>query len=126
MVRTRDLFRPPNLLSLTRVPLALAVWAAPRRRAWVGALLALAGITDVLDGAVARWMRARGRDVGDPRVGEWLDPACDKIFAASTALAICVSRPDDRRAIAWAFSREWLQVGFLAVRLAVPPLRHAL
>ena len=48
----------PNALTLIRVPLAGIVWVAPHDRAWLFAVLAAAAMSDVLDGRVARLLRA--------------------------------------------------------------------
>jgi phosphatidylglycerophosphate synthase len=44
-------------------------------------LMALAALTDMLDGFIARRLKLQGR-------GAWLDPVCDKIFVASVAAAV--------------------------------------
>jgi phosphatidylglycerophosphate synthase len=86
----------PNLLTLARLPMAVAAWlVAP----WPGALLALmaaAALSDVLDGWFARrmraWRKARGlptRGLGEKGGrGAWLDPLCDKIFVLSVIAAV--------------------------------------
>jgi len=80
----------PNLLTLARLPMAVAAWFVAR---WPWVLLALmvaAAASDMLDGWFARRMRARRTAKGLPtRVagpqgrGAWLDPACDKAFVIS-------------------------------------------
>lgn len=40
----RRLLSAPNLMSLSRLPMAGLVWVAPRSLAWVGTLLVLAAL----------------------------------------------------------------------------------
>lgn len=77
----------PNALTISRIPLGIAFWfAAPHRWAAL-AVIAAAGITDVLDGWLAR--RAPHRSTA----GAWLDPVCDKTFAI-LVLSALVARLD--------------------------------
>ena len=80
-----ELFRPANLLSLSRIPLGVVVFLLlgstdTQSASWALALLVLAGVTDFLDGYVARISLASGSRPS--AVGEALDPIADKIFAA--------------------------------------------
>ncbi|KAA0218298.1 hypothetical protein EDM80_00925 [bacterium] len=67
----------PDVLTLSRLPMAAAVWlVAPWPWALV-ALMAAAALTDLLDGWAARSLGVMsGR-------GAWLDPLCDKAFVVS-------------------------------------------
>lgn len=80
--RFRDLWSPPGLLSLVRVPLALAFpWAVEHAGLAIVVLL-LAGVSDVLDGWVARrygWVTATGCA---------LDPITDKFFVLVVAVTL--------------------------------------
>lgn len=80
----------PDLLSLSRVPLAAALWLFRDRAELLLLLAALAALTDVADGFAARRLGVAG-----PRsTGAWLDPVCDKIFVASLlGVAYAVRRP---------------------------------
>ncbi len=90
-----------NGLSLSRVPLALALWIAPSSPAWVLSVIAVAGLTDVLDGWVVRRAKREAWAEGDPGAyaahvarGEVIDGLADKVFVASTVLALWfVARP---------------------------------
>ncbi len=72
-----ELWRAPNLVSLLRVPLAIAFPFAARSPPAAIAVLGLAGATDVLDGLLARRLGAV------TALGAVIDPVADKIFALS-------------------------------------------
>jgi phosphatidylglycerophosphate synthase len=86
----------PNALTLVRVPLAGLLWVAPDSQPWFFAILATAALSDMLDGRVARALRARhlarggdAREIGEAAAtGAWLDPACDKLFVVSAVAAV--------------------------------------
>ena len=90
-----------NGLSLSRVPLALALWVAPSSPAWALSVIAIAGLTDVLDGWVVRRAKREAWAEGDPGAyaahvarGEVIDGLADKVFVGSTVLALWfVARP---------------------------------
>lgn len=62
-----------NLLSLSRIPLGLSFLAISDPR-WLATVVAVGGITDLLDGFIARASRTVSH------VGLLLDPLCDKLF----------------------------------------------
>ena len=102
----------PNALSFARilgVPVFLWLILVPQADLWALALLVLAGITDWLDGAIAR---ATGQT---SKLGAMLDPLADRLYIAATLLGLAV-----RSIIPW-----WL-VGLLVLRelmlLALVPL----
>jgi phosphatidylglycerophosphate synthase len=74
---TAELWRAPNLVSLLRVPLAIAFPFAARSPPAAIAVLGLAGATDVLDGLLARRLGAV------TALGAVIDPVADKLFALS-------------------------------------------
>lgn len=67
------LLSPPNLLSLSRVPLGMC-FLAVSDHGWLAAIVAVGAFTDLLDGFVAR----RSGTVSE--LGNLLDPLCDKFF----------------------------------------------
>jgi phosphatidylglycerophosphate synthase len=75
--RARDAFRIPGLLSLCRLPLALAFPFVHRSVALAVLLLAVAGLTDLLDGWYAR------RFHQETAMGAVLDGIMDKAFVLS-------------------------------------------
>ena len=109
----------PNLLTLVRLPMAVAAWlVAP----WPWALFWLmvaAATSDILDGWFARRMRARRKARGLPTRGlgekggrgAWLDPLCDKTFVLSVVAAVW-----------WFYSPAWWLLLLIGARevLLVP------
>jgi cardiolipin synthase (CMP-forming) len=77
----------PNLLSLLRlagVPLFLYLLLVPRADGWAIVVLALGGITDWLDGKLARLLGQ------DSRLGALLDPTVDRLYILAALLALGV------------------------------------
>lgn len=104
-----------NALSFSRVPLAGALWIAPAEPAWVLSVVAIAGLTDVLDGWVVRRAKREAWAAGDPGAyaahvarGEVIDGLADKVFVASTVLALWVVARPPWWALGALLSRELL------------------
>src|SRR5262245_56672760 len=74
-ISARELAIPPNLLSLARLPLAALFPLVADRLAPALAILFAAGVTDVLDG----WLARRSGMV--TTTGAIVDPLADKVFA---------------------------------------------
>jgi cardiolipin synthase (CMP-forming) len=95
----------PNGISVARllgVPVFLWLVLGPRTAtadAWAVGILIAAGVSDWLDGKIARALHQ------ESRLGQVLDPAADRLYIAATVIALAV-----REIIPW-----WL-VGLLAVR----------
>lgn len=71
----------PNLLSLVRlagVPLFVWLVLGPHADGYAVLVLALSGITDWLDGKLARWLNQSSR------LGELLDPTVDRLYILAT------------------------------------------
>lgn len=114
---------PPNLLSLARVPLGGLFWLTldgERGLVLSFAVLCAAALTDVLDGYVARRLKADG----PTGVGSWLDPICDKIFVASVLAAIYFERRPPLGLLALIMSRELIQLPMSAVYRFSAALQH--
>jgi CDP-diacylglycerol--glycerol-3-phosphate 3-phosphatidyltransferase len=82
--RLRDLWLPPSLLSLLKIPLAIAFpWVVDRPLVAI-AVLTVAGVSDVLDGWLARrygWVTATGCAI---------DPITDKLFVLVVVVTLIV------------------------------------
>ncbi|MEI6230633.1 MAG: CDP-alcohol phosphatidyltransferase family protein [Actinomycetes bacterium] len=101
-VQTDRILTIPNLLSFARllgVPLFLWLILGPHADGWAIVLLTISGITDWLDGKIAR---ATGQI---SRLGQLLDPLADRLYIAATLLGLAI-----RSIIPW-----WL-VGLLLAR----------
>lgn len=84
---TERFWTVPNALSILRllgVPLFLWLILVPHADGWAVVVLALAGISDWLDGQIAR----RWHQVS--RAGQMLDPAADRLYILSTIVALMV------------------------------------
>jgi phosphatidylglycerophosphate synthase len=99
----------PNLLSMSRVPLGGLFWLVldPTRRSSAPALgvLAMAAVTDVLDGHIAR---KQGVDLSG--TGSWLDPICDKLFVGAILAALHYHRGISFGLLALIVTRELMQL----------------
>ncbi len=74
----------PTYLTLIRIALVPCIVASIASHAWVRALvlLAIAGITDVVDGPLARWLNQVSV------VGALLDPCADKLLLVSCYVSL--------------------------------------
>ena len=110
----------PNALTVLRlvlVPFALrAIWF----REYDAALLlcAFAGITDALDGFLARRLHAR------TRFGAYLDPVADKILLSGTYLVFGMNRVIPLWITGLVFGRDLLILLFAAFAFLFTPLRE--
>lgn len=111
--QARPRFRAPDLLTLARLPLAVAfVVSGP---AWRLAILALASLSDVVDGAWAR-------RIGGSRAGVWLDPVVDKLFMVAAFWVVWRSGPLAPVEIIAVLLRDLVAaLGFAAVALRGSP-----
>jgi cardiolipin synthase (CMP-forming) len=111
-VRTRDILCAPNLLTVARLPLAVAFpFVAGRRRIALG-VVAAAAATDVLDGWLARKL---GRVT---TFGAVADGIADKAFAASVVGTLIARRLLSPTAALVVFARE-IGEAILAARALV-------
>jgi cardiolipin synthase (CMP-forming) len=77
----------PNALSILRlagVPVFLYLLLVPKADGWALAILVFSGITDWLDGKIARWLNQTSR------LGMLLDPAADRLYTFATIIAFVV------------------------------------
>lgn len=92
----------PNAISVARlagIPVFVWLVLGPKADGWAVGLLAAAGLSDWLDGKIARAWNQQSR------LGQVLDPAADRLYIAATLATLAV-----RGIIGW-----WL-VGLLAAR----------
>lgn len=78
----RDGLRPPGLVSLTRLPLAMCLVVAVRSPVWATTIIAVAAATDVLDGWLARRLHE------ETPTGAVLDALMDKVFVLSVVASL--------------------------------------
>lgn len=103
--RTNRVWTLPNLLSMIRlagVPLFLWLVLGPEADGWALALLMVAGVTDFLDGYLARKLNQTSA------VGQILDPVADRLYILAVVIGLAL-----RDVIPW-----WMAVSL--------PLRDAL
>ncbi|GAA4840538.1 CDP-alcohol phosphatidyltransferase family protein [Saccharopolyspora rosea] len=105
----------PNLLSVIRlagVPLFLWLLLGPRADLLALLVLVLSGVTDWLDGKLARWLNQYSR------IGELLDPAADRLYIVATLVAFVM-----RDVIPW-----WAAAALIGrdvvLTLCLPVLRY--
>lgn len=114
--------RVADWLSLVRIPLGAAfVLVADQPRVAL-AVLFVAGASDVLDGWVARHSRAHAP--GEPHRGDWLDPLCDKLFAASVVIGLLLHADPSPLVLVLLLLREFLQLVAVTSMRLVPALHR--
>lgn len=100
-VQTDRILTIPNLLSFARllgVPVFLWLILVPHADGWAFVLLLVSGLTDYLDGKIAR---ATGQI---SRLGTLLDPLADRLYIAATLVGLAI-----REIVPW-----WLVVLLLS------------
>ena len=78
----------PNILSFIRllgVPLFLWLLLGAHEHVWAVVVLAVGGLTDWLDGQIARRWHQRSR------LGQVLDPAADRLYIVSTLIGLLLA-----------------------------------
>jgi len=82
----QHLLNVPNVLTLARIIMTpVIVYMVLTEQAWLAlALMVVAGITDMLDGAIARYFNLR------TTVGAYLDPLADKIMLISLFVTLFI------------------------------------
>lgn len=128
MSRSEPFLTAPNLLTLSRVPLAALVWVRPADAAYIISLMVVAGVTDVLDGWLERRaLRREGKsEDAAPAAGMWLDPVCDKLFAFSVIAAVIVTRHPPVYLILLLVAREIIQTLMTLTWKLVPAVKARL
>ncbi|MGI8457465.1 MAG: CDP-alcohol phosphatidyltransferase family protein [Propionibacteriaceae bacterium] len=109
-VDTDAVWTVPNVLSLLRLagaPVVLWLILGPRFDLLAVGVLALAGVTDWLDGRLARAWRQRSR------VGRWLDPMADRTYIFAVVLALALREIIPWWLVAILVARDLLMAGLL-------------
>lgn len=106
--RLNPLHAAPNLLTLIRICLAPFLVSAilDDRFALSFALFVVAGLTDALDGALARWLKQR------TVLGQYLDPVADKLLLSTLFVVLTHKRLMPVTVTVLVFGRD---VGILVV-----------
>jgi phosphatidylglycerophosphate synthase len=107
-----------HALTLSRIPIAFALWITYGDPARSLALIVLAALTDAADGNVARWMERRGHPHSS--IGGWLDPLVDKLFVA-IVLALVWIRAGEPLVVVLVGARELLFLPLAALYAARRP-----
>ena len=102
-----ELLLPPNVLTMLRLPLALAFPFAAGSKGAARAVLALAALTDVLDG----WLARKNGQVTS--TGAVLDPVADKVFALSVVTTLIARKKLPAWGIPAILARELLEAPLL-------------
>jgi len=107
-------FTVPNLISMARlagVPVFLWLVIVPQADWWAVGLLIAAGLSDWLDGKLARAWNQQSR------LGQVLDPAADRLYIAATLIGLAVRAIIPWWLVALLVSRELvLGVALLVLR----------
>jgi cardiolipin synthase len=115
-----------DLLSLVRLPLAAVFWVVAPRPTWAITVIALAALTDLLDGRVARYARRHGA-ARRVEIGGWLDPLCDKVFAVTALVALIVRRDTALELVGLIAARDLVMTPLIAIYVLSPlHRRHAI
>ncbi|HTL31812.1 MAG TPA: CDP-alcohol phosphatidyltransferase family protein [Kofleriaceae bacterium] len=94
-----------HALTLSRIPIAVVFWLTYGQSRWLSlGLVVLAALTDAADGNVARY--AKRRTGSQSTLGEWLDPAADKLFIVGVLGAIQFHDPVPWAIVALIVARE--------------------
>jgi cardiolipin synthase len=112
----------PNALSVLRllgVPVFLWLLLGPKEDGWALVILMVSGITDWLDGKLARWLNQGSR------LGALLDPAADRLYIVCTLVALAIRDVVPVWVVALLLGRELVLGVMLLVlrRYGYPPLQ---
>jgi cardiolipin synthase (CMP-forming) len=112
----------PNALSVLRllgVPLFLWLLLGPEADGWAVGVLMVSGVTDWLDGKLARWLDQSSK------LGALLDPAADRLYIVSTLVALALREIVPVWVVALLLGRELVLGGMLLLLRShgYPPLQ---
>jgi cardiolipin synthase (CMP-forming) len=118
-VKVSQLFTAPNQLTLLRmifVP-AIVINLVDRHYQWAFILFLLAGLSDGLDGLLARRLKQQ------TMLGQYLDPIADKLLLSTTFLVLSILHKIPWRFTVLVFSRDISILGVSAVLYMIAGLR---
>jgi cardiolipin synthase (CMP-forming) len=104
-------------MSLVRVPLGVAFVPLAARPLTALVVLALAGLSDMLDG----WLARRKPHPGGP--GPWLDPLCDKAFILMVMTGLYLSQSPPLSVVLPMLTREAAILLLFLARTLAPSMR---
>ncbi len=115
----RDLLLAPNQLTLMRLIFVPFIIMSVLDNHWTAALVlfVLAGISDGLDGLLARWLHQR------TLIGQYLDPIADKLLMSGLFLVLSMVHQIAWRYTVLVFSRDICIVATAAVLYTVANFR---
>lgn len=108
------LTKAPNLLSLSRIPLAAAFPLASESPLLSLSVLGLSGLSDVLDGWSARKLNQHSE------LGRFVDPIADKIFMGSVVATLTLDGRLPPWGVATLFVREAFELVATGIALVRP------
>ncbi|MCE7012074.1 CDP-alcohol phosphatidyltransferase family protein [Kibdelosporangium philippinense] len=116
MVEGERIWTVPNALSVLRlagVPLFLWLLLGPQEDGWAIVVFVVSGITDWLDGKIARWLNQMSK------FGAMLDPLADRLYTLAAMVAFVVRDIVPLWVVLLVIGRD------LAVLICLPLLRRA-
>ncbi len=127
-LRNNPLLSAPNLVSFSRIPMGALAWLRPLDPVFILGLMALAAASDVLDGWLERYLRARrgGLRLDEPSDGAWIDPLCDKTFMFLVLAAVMAARKSALFPLPLIATRELMQTVAALVWGLIPVMRERL
>lgn len=114
-----QLFSAPNQLTLLRMVFVpfIIINLADQHYLWALSLFILAGLSDGLDGLLARALKQQ------TLVGQYLDPIADKLLLSTTFLVLSILHKIPWKFTVVVFSRDISILGVSAVLYAIAGLR---
>jgi cardiolipin synthase len=118
-VKFSQLFTAPNQLTLLRMVFVpfIIINLADQHYSWALALFILAGLSDGLDGLLARTLKQQ------TLLGQYLDPIADKLLLSTTFLVLSILHKIPWKFTVVVFSRDISILGVSAVLYAIAGLR---
>ena len=118
-MKISQLFTAPNQLTLLRMVFVpfIIINLADQHYTWALALFILAGLSDGLDGLLARRLKQQ------TLLGQYLDPIADKLLLSTTFLVLSILHKIPWKFTVVVFSRDVSILGVSAVLYAIAGLR---